>query len=201
MPLFETSSLFILFYAYQNLTGDTAWAQQYLPLLEGYAEYLAVNSLYPASQLISVDAIPGTPNQTALAIQSAIGLKAASIIAGNSTYADLAASFAKTIYNDALGLDGATLSESTHFTYNYGQSSTWNVLFAAYSDVVLDLNTFPSAAWALQSDWYLSQIQEEGLPFAGPVNDTNYIGTGILWGLTDWSKSSPFSMSSLTSLM
>lgn len=176
------------------------WAQQYLPLLEGYAEYLAANSLYPASQLISVDAIPGTPNQTALAIQSAISLKAASIITGNSTYADLAASFANTIYNDALGLDGPTLAESTHFTYNYGQPSTWNVLFAAYSDVVLDLKTFPSEAWALQSDWYLSQIQEEGLPFAGPVNDTNYIGTPILWGLTDWSKSSHSPLSSLPRL-
>lgn len=188
MPLFETSSLFILFYAYQKYTGDTSWAQEYRPLLEGYAEYLAENSLYPASQLISVDAIHATANQTALAIQSTIGLKAASIITGNSTYSKLASTFAQTIYADALGLDGATIAESTHFTYNYGQNSTWNVLFASYSDVLLDLNTFPSAAWELQSSWYLSQIQEEGLPFAGPVTDTSYIGSPLEWGLTDWSE-------------
>ena len=30
MPVFETSSMFILFYAYQKYTGDTSWAQQYL---------------------------------------------------------------------------------------------------------------------------------------------------------------------------
>ncbi|RQM04669.1 hypothetical protein DH86_00004276, partial [Scytalidium sp. 3C] len=123
---------------------------------------------------------------TALAIQSTIGLKAASIITGNSTYSKLASTFAQTIYADALGLDGATIAESTHFTYNYGQNSTWNVLFASYSDVLLDLNTFPSAAWELQSSWYLSQIQEEGLPFAGPVTDTSYIGSPLEWGLTDW---------------
>ena len=188
MPLFETSTLFILLYAYQKYTGDTAWAQNYLPLLEGYAEYLAANSLYPASQLISVDAIGATANQTALAIQSTIGLNAASIITGNHTYATIAADFAKTIYDDALGLDGATLAESTHFTYNYGKNTTWNVLFASYSDVLLDLNTFPSAAWELQSAWYLSQIQEEGLPFAGPITDKSYTGSPIEWGLTDWSE-------------
>ena len=188
MPLFETSTLFILLFAYQKYTGDTAWAQNYLPLLEGYAEYLAANSLYPASQLISVDAIGATANQTALAIQSTIGLKAASIITGNHTYATIAANFAKTIYDDALGLDGATPAESTHFTYNYGKNTTWNVLFASYSDVLLDLNTFPSAAWELQSAWYLSQIQEEGLPFAGPITDKSYTGSPIEWGLTDWSE-------------
>lgn len=189
MPLFETSSLFILFYAYQKYTGDTSWAQQYLPLLEQYGEYLVANSVYPASQLISVDAITARANQTALAIQSTIGLKAASLVTGNSTYSTVAESFANTIYNKALGLNGATLNQSTHFTYYYGQNSTWNVLFAAYSDVLLELNTFPSAAWELQSKWYLTQIQELGLPFAGPVTDLNYTGSPITWGLSDWSKS------------
>lgn len=188
MPLFETSTLFILLHAYQRYTGDTAWAKQYLPLLEGYAEYLAANSLYPSNQLISVDAIPATANQTALAIQSTIGLQAASIITSNRTYATIAASFAHKIYNEALGLNGATVVDSTHFTYNYGKNSTWNVLFASYSDVLLDLNTFPAVAWELQSDWYLSQIQAEGLPFAGPITDLDYVGAPLRWGITDWSK-------------
>lgn len=189
MPLFETSTLFILLYAYQKFSGDTSFAQQYLPLLQGYAEYLAANSLYPASQLISVDAIPATANQTALAIQSTIALNAASILTGNKTYATLATSFASTIYNDALGLNGATVSASTHFTYNYGEDTTWNVLFASYSDFLLDLGTFPSAAWEMQSTWYASQMQELGLPFAGPATDLNYTGSPINWGLSDWSKS------------
>lgn len=188
MPLFETSTLFILLHAYQKYTGDKAWAKQFLPLLNGYAEYLAANSLYPASQLISVDAIHATANQTALAIQSTIGLKAASIITGNATYASIAHSFAQKIYNEALGLDGPTVAESTHFTYNYGKNSTWNIVFASYSDVLLDLNTFPAAAWELQSDWYLSQIQEGGLPFAGPITELSYVNGPLTWGITDWSK-------------
>jgi Domain of unknown function (DUF1793)/Domain of unknown function (DUF4965) len=188
MPLFETSSVFIFLYAYQHYTNDESFAAEYTSLLTGYAEYLVENSLYPASQLISVDAIAAQANQTGLAIQSAIGLKAASKVLGNSSYADVAESIAKTVYEDALGLDGTTLAESTHFTYYYGQDDTWNVLFPAYSDVLLGLDTFDSSAWELQSSWYQQQMQEGGLPFAGPVTDTSYTGSGITWGLADWSK-------------
>jgi len=191
MPLFETSSLFILLQVHQKYTGDTSYVQQYLPLLERYAEYLVPNSLYPSSQLISVDAIPATANQTGLAVQSVIGLKAAGAVLGNSTYSDIAASYAKVIYEDGLGLDGPDPAHSTHFTYNYGLDATWNVLFPAYSDVLLGLETFPSSAWGLQSDWYLSQMQEGGLPFAGPLNETKYIGEPLRWGLSDWSTSPP----------
>ena len=186
MPLYETSALFILLYAYQKLTGDTAYAWHYQSLLEGYAEWLVPNTLYPARQLISVDMIRPTANQTGLAVQSTIGLKAASILSGNSTYARIAADFVNTIYYGGLGLDGLSPEVSTHFTYNYGMDRTWNVLFPSFSDVVLGLNTFPKEAWDMQSEWYLTQMQPLGLPFAGPVND--FRGP-FRWGITDWSKS------------
>lgn len=189
MPIFETSSLFILLYAYQKLSGDASFASQYQPLLDGYAKWLAGNdTLYPNNQLISVDAITPQPNQTALAIQSAIGLNAASILTGDKQYSTLASSYAHTIYDKGLGLNGPTPSQSTHFTYYYGHDRTWNVLFASYSDVVLDLKTFPSSAWALQSSWYATQIKQEGLPFAGPKDYIAYTGSNLNWGLEDWSK-------------
>jgi hypothetical protein len=188
MPLFETSSLFILLLAHQKFSKNTSYAQRYLPLLEKYADYLVLNCLYPSSQLISVDAIPATANQTGLAIQSAIGLKAASVLLDNATLADTAESFVNVIYRQGLGLDGTDPENSRHFTYNYGKDRTWNVLFPAYSDVLLNLDTFPPGAWELQSKWYESQIRELGLPFAGPADDLDYIGTPLLWGLLDWSK-------------
>ncbi|KAF2771578.1 glutaminase A L-glutamine amidohydrolase [Teratosphaeria nubilosa] len=186
MPLFETSSLFILFYAYQKYTNDTAWAQQYSSLLTQWGNYLVQNTLYPASQLISVDAIPAKANQTGLAIQSIIGLKAAAAITGNQSYAQAASDYATALYNDTLGLDGSTVANSTHFTYYYGQDSTWNVLFPAFSDVLLNLSSFPASAWELQSSWYDTQFQQLGLPFAGPASYTGYTGSAINWALSDW---------------
>ncbi|KAI0481069.1 hypothetical protein GGR56DRAFT_628769 [Xylariaceae sp. FL0804] len=177
MPLFETSSLFILLHAHQRLTGDTSYVDQYKPLLEGYAQWLAGNnSLYPNSQLISVDAIAAKPNQTGLAMQSAMGLNAAGILLGNREYGSLAASYVHALWTEGLGLDGSSPATSSHFTYYYGQNSTWNVLFPSFFDAVLDLHTFPPEAWAMQSRWYAAHIAEEGLPFAN----------GLDWGLLDW---------------
>jgi hypothetical protein len=188
MPNYETSALFILLYAYQKLTGDTEYAAQYKDLVNGYADWLARHALYPTRQLISVDVIRPTANQTGLAVQSVIGLKAVSILTGNVTYSRLAADFVNQIYHGGLGLDGLSPETSTHFTYNYGRDKTWNVLFPSYSDVVLDLNTFPQSAWDLQSDWYLTQFQKLGLPFAGPADDLHYTGRRFDWALSDWSK-------------
>lgn len=177
MPLFETSVLFILLLAYEQLTGDTAYARQYGPLLRGYAEWLYNdNSLYPSSQLISVDSVAGQPNQTGLAIQSAIGLKAASALLGDSKYADLASTNVKEIYDNALGLDGDTLESSSHFTYYYGKPASWNVLFPAWSDVFLNLTTLPQEAYDLQSSWYGQSISEQGLAWSDSTD----------WGLLDW---------------
>ena len=177
MPLFETSTLFILLLAYEKLTGDRAYARQYDTLLRGYAGWLANdNSLYPSSQLISVDSIAGQPNQTGLAIQSAIGLKAASALLGDSKYADLASANVNEIWDNGLGLDGTGPDDSSHFTYYYGKDTTWNVLFPAWSDVLLGLDTFPEEAWALQSSWYLNVIGELGLSWSDFTQ----------WGLLDW---------------
>lgn len=190
MPIFETSSFFILLYAYQKLTGNTDFMKNYTNLAEGYADWLSESrSLYPGRQLISVDAIRPSANQTALAIQAAIGLKAASALTGNAKYARKAAENVNAIYYGGLGLDGSSPTSSEHFTYNYGADDTWNVIFASYSDVVLGLDTFPQEAWDMQSDWYLKQVEEGGLAFAGPEDDLHYTGKPLNWALTDWSES------------
>lgn len=177
MPLFETSALFILLLAYERLTGDTAYARHYTPLLRGYADWLAdAHSLYPSSQLTSVDSVAAQPNQTGLAVQSAIGLRAAAALLRETRYAALAAAHVNALWHNGLGLDGPTPHESSHFTYYHGQNATWNVLFPAFADVALQLHTFPPDAWALQSAWYLRAMREAGLPWSHATQ----------WGLLDW---------------
>lgn len=188
MPLFETSALFQLMYAYQKFTGDTAWASKWSTLLTGYADYLVSNGLYPATQLISVDAIHATANQTGLAVQSAIGLSAASALLNNPSYRTAATNFADKIYTHGLGLDGATPATSTHFTYNYDNPSTWGTLFPIYPDVLLNLTTFPQSAYEMEANFLLTQNKPAGLPFFGPYNYTESLTPdGCAWTITDWS--------------
>jgi len=187
MPLFETSALFQLLYAYQKFTGDNAWAAQWTNLLNGYADYLVKNGLYPATQLISVDAIRATGNQTGLAVQSAIGLSAAAALLNEPTYRESADSFVNKIYNQGLGLDGKTPETSTHFTYNYNHPSSWGTLFPIYPDVLLNLTTFPTAAYEMEASYLLTQNKPVGLPFFGPYDyTTSLTDNGCTWTITDW---------------
>ena len=181
--MFETSALFILLQAYAKFSGDLNYAAGYTKLLEGYANWMAEpRSLYPDRQLISVDAIRASANQTLLAVQAAVGLNAAHIITGNSTYSRIAANNVNALYYGGLGLDGTSPADSTHFTYNYGYNQTWNVLFPSYSDVLLGLDTFPQEAWEMQSKWYLTRVKQGGLAWG------HHTGGSVKWGLTDWSK-------------
>lgn len=199
MPLFETSTLFHLLAAYMKYSQDTAFISAYIPRLELYASYLANNSFYPENQIMTVDAIAPTANQTGLAIQSAIGLRAASWLLNNDTYSTVAYALANQIYNQGLGLDTSSPSNSTHFTWNYGNSSSWGTLFTAYVDVLLELDTFPTAAWDMQTRWYLTQNQPAGLPFFGTYNDTlSLTSGGCDWTITDWTVSIILSSSTMS---
>ena len=167
-----TGSLIIMVYAYQRISGNTTWLVPYKSLLQGYADYLANNGLYPAIQRSSVDAIPASANQTALAICAAVGLNAFGKLSGQTNYSTKAADFATSLYTNGLGTDAA----KTHFTYNYNASTSWGTPFDLYADKFLELNTFPAAALSMQSSWYAKQITSAGMPFAGSVN----------FAITDW---------------
>jgi hypothetical protein len=119
---------------------------------------------------------------------STIALRAASKVTGNTTYYDIADSNVNAIYSNSLGLDGSTTASSTHFTYNYGKDETWGVLYPAFADVLLNLSTFPSEAWTMQSNWYLKQMQPAGLPFA-ELARKGYPAHTSIWGVTDISES------------
>ncbi len=185
MPNYETSTLLTLTYAYQKLSGDTSLTQKHASLLESYAAWLAPNSLYPAKQLMNIDFIHPTANQTLLGVYSTIALQAASHLTANSSYAQTAAANAKILWEDGIGLDGTSPSTSSHFSYNYGENDSWVVMYPALSDVLLDLKAFPKEAWEMQSKWYYRQMTADGLPLgkeAGKRRDADF-------GSTDISKS------------
>lgn len=73
--------------------------------------------------------------------------------------------FFNEIYTKNLGTDESG-SHTAHFTYNYGDSSSWGTLFNLFPDQFLDLDRFPNAAVSMQCDWYTKQRNSVGLPFA-----------------------------------
>ena len=172
MPVEECGNLLTLAYMYQKATGDTKWATQYQSLFDEYAEYLVINGLYPAEQLSTDDGAGSVANQTGLAIKAAIGLNAYGAMTGRSNYSDLGRQYATVIYNQSVGVD----SGKTHFILIENADDTWGLEFNLYMDVLLDLRTFPTAAYAMQSSYYPSVRAAAGVALDSRVD----------WGKTDW---------------
>ena len=172
MPVEECGDLLILAYMYQYATHDTSWGQKYHDLFQAYADYLVAHGLHPASQLSSDDGAGPAANQTSLAIKAAVALNAFGEMFGQANYSSIGKSFATTLFRNASGTD----PDKTHFTLIQGQASSWSMHYNLYLDVLLNLSTFPSAAYAMQTEYYQSVRSAAGVALDSRTN----------WGKTDW---------------
>ncbi|KAI9657961.1 MAG: hypothetical protein M1821_002618 [Bathelium mastoideum] len=176
MPIEETGNLLILFYAYQQATGDKSFAATYSSLLPGYAQYLENNGLYPVNQLSTTDGLGAFTNMTSLAIKAAVGLSAYGALSGESNYTTKGQSFASTILTNGLGTAVSSVTGEPYLTLTYGNTS-WYLQFNLYPDELLGLDTFQNTSiFKDQTDFYPTVRQEGGVP----------IDDGADWGKTDW---------------
>lgn len=157
MPIEECGNLLVLALAYQRATGDTSWAAQYTDIMRGYADYLIENGVDIANQLSSNDAAGPLPNETNLAIKAAVGIKAFGELTGSSEYSRIGDERAHLFFNEGLGTD----EEKTHFVLEYpDMESSWKIPYNLYPDVLLNLGTFPQAAYDMGST-FLSTVRGE----------------------------------------
>lgn len=162
----DYGNIILLAYMYQKVTSDTDWMTQYYPLLQSFADYLVGQGTDPDIQLASDDGAQSIAGQTSLAIKSAIALNAFGLMTLQTSYSDAGLQFADILYNQGTGLD----SRRTHFTLVQGQDDTWTLAEDLYMDILLDLRTFPSEAYSLQSAFYPTIRGKAGVSSDSHVN-------------------------------
>ncbi|KAK2768309.1 hypothetical protein FQN54_000162 [Arachnomyces sp. PD_36] len=173
MPVEESGNLLILAYAYTIASGNTEWAEQYMSVLQGYADYLVGVGLDLPKQLSTNDAAGPLVNETNLAIKSAVGLKAFAKLSGLTNYSHVGEQFAHTLYNDGIATD----DDKTHFVLQYtDHKKSWKIPFNLYADVLLDLHTFDQSAIDMGCDFYSSVRSEAGMALDNRQD----------WAKTDW---------------
>ncbi|KAL8730104.1 MAG: hypothetical protein Q9166_004303 [cf. Caloplaca sp. 2 TL-2023] len=175
-PIEETGNILILAYAYSKAINSTTWANSHRGLFQGYADYLVENGLNIASQLSTDDGAGPLANQTNLAIKAAVGLTAFGTTFGLQNYSDIGRGYANELYNNSLATDAA----KTHFLLQYPESlnkgPTYSTVFNLYPDSLLNLNTFPQAAFDMQAAFYPTVRAEAGVP----------LDSRVPWSKTDW---------------
>lgn len=172
MPVEESGNLLALMYMYELASGDTEYKNQFLDTLKTYADYLVLNGLYPVRQFSTDDGAGESANQTGLAVKSAIALNAYGAMTNQPDYCDVGRYYARKLYNQTLGTD----ADRTRFTMFLGEGDTWSLQFNLYLDVLLKLNTFPTEAYKMQTDFYPTVRKEAGVP----------LDSRDSWAKTDW---------------
>lgn len=173
MPIEESGNIQILVYAYKVATGDSTWATQYTSILQKYADYLVSNTINMANQLSANDAAGALPNQTGLAVKSAVGLKAFGKLTGLTNYSDVGAWFANLLYDEGLGTD----PNKTHFTLEYPTfPTTWKIPYNNYPDVLFKFGLFPEASYNMSSAFLPTVRGQYGVPLQNNMD----------WAKSDW---------------
>lgn len=173
MPVLASGTLITFIYAWQYISNDTKLATAHRPLLQSYADYIYKHGLYTTPQLSTVDSIAPSANQTELAVSSAVALKAfGATFKGMGKYTRQGKHFADVIYKQGLGVGSE--GHQHYFSFNLAPStSKWGLTFSLFPDALLHLNTFPAAAYALQSSWIAGEFKKYGVQYASQFANMN----------------------------
>ncbi|PSK33961.1 transketolase [Elsinoe australis] len=178
-PLEECGNMIIMSLAYTQRTNDVAWLQSHYTILKQWAGFLIDEALIPADQISTDDFAGSLANQTNLALKGIIGIQAMSTIANltsNPTDAANYTSIATSYINQWLTLS-ASNTTPPHTTLNYGNSSSYNLLYNLYASRLLSQGDFvPQQIYDQQSAFYPTVALEYGVPL-----DTRHTYTKLDW--------------------
>ncbi|KAA6412514.1 MAG: glutaminase [Lasallia pustulata] len=174
----ETGNLLLLVWAYTKATANRTFFSEHAHLFHNYSDYLMGDTPFSsAAQLTTDDSEPLLGNQTSLAIKTCIALSAFGVLSNTSEYITKAKDTASSLYFSG----SATDHNRTHFKIQYGNQTDTNdasyiTAYNLFPDVLLELSTFPAAAYDMESHPYPATPPSAGVPLDSTVN----------WTKTDW---------------
>ncbi|WP_236045739.1 glutaminase family protein [Streptacidiphilus fuscans] len=168
MPVEESANMLIMSAAYLSRT-DAATARSFATghyaILKQWADYLTANALDPGNQNQTDDFTGWIAHSANLALKGIIAIGAMSQIAtaaGNTgdatTYLATAKNYISQWVTKAQDTGGA------HLKLAYDQPGTWSLKYNGYPDALLGLGLVPQAVAQEEADWYLTQVNQYGVP-------------------------------------
>lgn len=172
MPIEESGNMLILTYAYQLGTGKNDLLTDHSALFKQYALFLATKGEYPDYQLSLNDALGPIANQTNLGAKAAVALAAYGKLTSQPHYNQQGKRFAQAIWSGGLG----TNPNDTHYTIQYGNKSSWFMVYNNYPDKLFHFNLFPEESYDATSKFYPTVRTPGGVA----------LDSQLYWGQTNW---------------
>ncbi|MEV8564520.1 DUF5127 domain-containing protein [Streptomyces sp. NPDC051322] len=168
MPVEESANMLIMTAAYLARTDPAtakAFATDHYTILKQWADYLTDNALDPGYQNQTDDFTGFIGHSANLALKGIIGIGAmsqAAAIVGKKSDADSYLATAKKYIGQWVGK--AQDATPDHLKLAYDQPGTWSLKYNGYPDALLGLNLVPSAVAKEEGDWYMTQVNQFGIP-------------------------------------
>jgi hypothetical protein len=186
MPIEESAGMLIMAASYARRVGaETArpFLQKWSVLWTQWAQYLLTQVPTPATQLTTDDWAPVylTPTGgTNLGIKAIIGLAAAAQIAEILGDTANAAEWSKAARDNVAPWVTLSLDQSgTYLNLEQGAYGTWTTIYNAFYEDVIGERLVPEEVKALQSSFYLTQLQPYGLPLQTDTNDLSKVAWNL----------------------
>jgi hypothetical protein len=153
--------------AYAQRANDDAFLAQHYDILKQWTGYLIQEALIPANQISTDDFAGSLANQTNLALKGIIGIEAMAQIANRTGHAQDGANYTNIAHSyivqwQTLGIDYDTTHP--HAELNYGNESSYVLLYNLFGDAELGLQLVPQKIYDYQSDFYPTVFNEYGVP-------------------------------------
>lgn len=173
MPLEECGNMLIMSLSYFRATNDTQFLKDHYAILDQWTQYLIAEALVPASQLSTDDFAGRLVNQTNLALKGIIGIGAMAEIANLTSHPIVAANYSGIVKGYVekwmdLAVVNTTSTSNTptslpHTSLNYGNQTSYSILYNLFPDTLLSLNLIPKSIYDMQSAFYSSVTNTYGV--------------------------------------
>lgn len=168
MPIEESANMLIMSAAYAGRTDAAharAFAAAHYPILKQWADYLVDNTLDPGFQNQTDDFTGFIGHSANLALKGIIAVGAMgqiATLAGQSADAD----HYRAVSRDYIAQWAAKAQDPSgdHLKLAYDQPGTWSLKYNGYPDALLGLGLIPKPVAAREAAWYLTQVNQYGIP-------------------------------------
>jgi hypothetical protein len=168
MQVEESANMVLMSAAYMARTGAAearAFATDHYAILKQWTDYLVANALDPGFQNQTDDFTGFIAHSANLALKGILGIGAMSRIAtaaGNSADATRYRATARDYISQWVTKAQDTTPD--HLKLAYDQPGTWSLKYNGYPDALLGLGLVPDSVAKEEADWYLTQVNQFGVP-------------------------------------
>jgi hypothetical protein len=163
MPVEESGNMLIMVAAMGREQGNWHFAQQYWPQFTKWAEYLREKGLDPENQLSTDDFAGHLAHNANLSIKAIEGLAAYAEMAKGVGKPDVARQYAATAKQMADKWQQIAI-EGDHYKLAFDQPGSWSQKYNLVWDKMLGFNLFPEKVRQTEVAFYLTHLNEYGLP-------------------------------------